>query len=162
LDVLINNAAIASMNHFLLTPLKTVKRVFDTNFVGTFLLCREAAKLMQKNQYGKIINFTTVAVPLKLAGEAIYASSKSAVVNLTEILARELSEFGIRVNAVGPAPVKTDLISSVPPEKIDKIISQQAVPRFCEFQDITHVIDFFIDERSDFITGQVIYLGGIR
>jgi 3-oxoacyl-[acyl-carrier protein] reductase len=162
LDVLINNAGIASMNHVLLTPLSTVKKVFDTNFVGTFLLCREAAKLMQKNHYGRIINFTTVAVPLKLEGEAIYASSKAAVVNLTEITARELSQFGITVNAIGPSPVKTDLIASVPPEKIEELIQRQAIKRFAEFKDITNVLDFFISTDSDFITGQIIYLGGIR
>ncbi len=62
---------------------------------------REAAKIMQKNHYGRIINLTTVAVPLKLEGEASYASSKAAVVTLMHILSRELSEFGITVNAIG-------------------------------------------------------------
>jgi 3-oxoacyl-[acyl-carrier protein] reductase len=57
LDVLINNAGIASMNHILLTPIKTVKRIFSTNVIGAFLFCREATKLMQKNKYGRIVNF---------------------------------------------------------------------------------------------------------
>jgi len=61
LDVLINNAGIASMNHILLTPLQTVKDIFNTNFVGTFLFCREAAKLMQRHNYGRIVNFITIA-----------------------------------------------------------------------------------------------------
>lgn len=161
LDILINNAGIASMNHILLTPLKTVKDVLNTNIVGTFLFCREAAKLMQKNNYGRIVNFATVAIPLKIEGEAIYAASKAAIVTLTEILAKELAEFGITVNAVGPTPVKTDLIRSVPQEKIDSLISRQAISRFGEFKDIANVIDFFIQPESDFITGQVIYLGGV-
>ena len=88
LDHLINNAGIASMNHSLLTPLSTVNAVLDTNVVGTFLFCREAAKLMKLAGYGRIVNITTVAVPLKLEGEAIYVASKAAVMSLTEVLAR--------------------------------------------------------------------------
>lgn len=161
LDILINNAGMASMNHFLLTPVRTVHQVINTNLVGTFLFCREAAKLMKKNKYGRIINFTTVAVPLKLEGEAIYASSKAAVMSLTGILAKELAEFGITVNAVGPTPTKTDLIRSVPQEKLDALLRQQAIHRFGEFRDIINVIDFFIRPESDFVTGQVIFLGGV-
>jgi 3-oxoacyl-[acyl-carrier protein] reductase len=161
LDVLINNAGVAAMNHILLTPLSTVNKVLNINVTGTFLFCREAAKLMQKNSFGRIVNFTTVAVPLKLEGEAIYASSKAAVITLTEILARELGEYGITVNAIGPTPVKTDLTGSVPEEKINAMLHQQAIQRFGEFRDIANVIDFFISEESDFITGQTLFLRGI-
>jgi len=161
LDILINNAGIASMNHALLTAINTVHKILNTNVVGTFLFCREAAKLMQRNRYGRIINFSTVATPLKLEGEAIYASSKAAVVSLTQILARELADIGITVNAIGPTPVKTDLIKSVPVEKLERLIERQSIHRYGEYGDIINVIDFFIKPESDFITGQVIYLGGI-
>lgn len=161
LDISIHNAGIASMNHIFLTPLSTAKKILDTNVIGTFLFCREAGKLMKKNKFGRIINFATVASPLKLEGEALYACSKAAVVNLTEIIARELAEFGITVNAVGPTPVKTDLIRSVPEDKMKALIARQAIPRFGEFRDISNVIDFLIKSESDFVTGQVIYLGGV-
>ena len=161
LDHLINNAGVASMNHCILTPLSTVHNVLNTNVVGTFLFCREAAKLMQKRRYGRIVNFSTVAVPLKLEGEAIYAASKAAIISLTEVLARELAEFGITVNSVGPTPVETDLIRSVPEDKLDALLARLAIPRLGTFQDIANVIDFYLRKESAFITGQTIYLGGV-
>src|SRR5262245_52327185 len=91
LDILINNAGIASMNHILLTPLSTVQGILNTNVVGTFLFCREAARIMRKHTFGRIVNFSTVATPLKLEGEAIYAASKAAIVTLTKVMAFELA-----------------------------------------------------------------------
>ncbi len=161
IDILINNAGIASMNHSLLTKVDTINSIIKTNFLGTFIFCREAAKIMQNSDFGRIINFSTVAVPLNLEGEAIYASSKAAVVSLTKILSKEFSSFGITVNALGPTPVKTDLIRSVPKSKIKNLIDMQTIKRFGEYKDISNVIDFYIAEESDFITGQVLYLGGI-
>lgn len=161
LDVLLNNAGIASMNHVLLTPGATVQKVMATNVLGTFLFAREAAKIMQRRRYGRIVNFATVATPLRLEGEAIYAASKAAVVSLTEVLARELADLNITVNAVGPTPVKTDLIGGVPQAKMDALLARQAIRRFGEMEDVTNVVDFFIRPESDFVTGQVLYLGGV-
>ncbi len=161
LDNLVNNAGIASMNHALLTPMETLDNIFSTNVKGTFLFCREAARLMQKNHYGRIVNMTTVATPLRLEGEAIYAASKAAVLNLTEVLAREFADLGITVNSVGPTPVKTDLIRSVPKEKLDALLARQAIHRFGEPSDVINVIDFFLKRESSFVTAQNIYLGGV-
>lgn len=161
LDHLINNAGIAAMNHALLTPIDTVRKVLETNVIGTFLFCREAAKVMQKRAFGRIVNFSTVAVPLKLEGEAIYASSKAAVHSLTQILARELASYGITVNAVGPVPIDTDLVRGVPKEKIAALVDRQAIHRLGEFRDVANVIDFFLAKESEMVTGQTIYLGGV-
>ena len=161
LDALLNNAGIASMNHALLTPGATMERVFQTNVFGTFLFCREAAKLMGRKKFGRIVNFATVATPLKLEGEAVYAASKAAVVSLTEVLAREVAEMGITVNAVGPTPVPTDLVGAVPEEKMTALIARQAINRYGTMEDVLNVCDFFLSERSDFVTGQTIYLGGV-
>ena len=161
LDNLINNAGIASMNHAMLTPMSTVENIFQTNVYGTFLFCREAARVMQKKQSGRIVNMTTVATPLRLEGEAVYAASKAAVLNLTEVLAREFAPMGITVNSVGPTPVPTDLIRSVPKEKMDALLARQAIPRFGEPSDVVNVIDFFLRPESDFVTAQNIYLGGV-
>lgn len=161
LDNLINNAGIASMNHSLLTPLSTVNNILNTNVTGTFLFSREAAKLMRNQKSGRIVNFTTVAIPLKLEGEAIYAASKAAVLCLTEILAREFAGDGITVNAVGPTPIETDLTRFVPKAKMDQLLARQAIHRFGTFEDIANVVDFFLRPKSEFITGQNIFLGGV-
>jgi len=160
-DALLNNAGIASMNHAMLTPKSTVERIFQTNVFGTFLFCREAAKLMARKKSGRIVNFATVATPLKLEGEAAYAASKAAVVSLTEVLARELAPLGITVNAVGPTPVPTDLVGSVPQAKMDALIARQAIHRYGTMEDVLNVCDFYLSERSDFVTGQTLYLGGV-
>ena len=161
-DALLNNAGIASMNHALLTPASTVNRILQTNVVGTFLFCREMSKLMRRTNNGRIINFTTVAHPLNLEGEAIYAASKAAVESRTRILASELAELKITVNAIGPTPIETDLIRGVPQEKMDALLARQALGRMGEVRDVINAVDFYLREESDFITGQVLYLGGIN
>jgi 3-oxoacyl-[acyl-carrier protein] reductase len=161
LDILINNAGMASLNHSLLTPVSTLKKLFETNFIGTFLCSRQAVKLMQKNNFGRIVNFTTVAVPLNLEGEAIYASTKCAVEQFTKIFAKEVASMGITINLIGPTPIQTDLIKAVPKIKIDELLNQQAIKRMGDFEDIINVINFYIRKESNFITGQTIYLGGV-
>jgi 3-oxoacyl-[acyl-carrier protein] reductase len=162
IDVLINNAGAASMNHALLTPYSTSKKLLETNFYGTFLFCRETAKIMTRQKSGRIVNYTTVAVPLNLEGELVYSSSKAAVEQLTRVLAAEIGNSGVTVNAVGPTPVATDLIKNVPAHKIDDLLNRQCIKRMGKFEDVLNVIEFFIDPKSDFITGQIIYLGGIN
>lgn len=162
IDILLNNAGIASMNHFLTTSLQSVQNIFNTNFLGTFLFSREVSKVMMKNKTGRIINYTTVASPLRLEGEAIYAASKAAVENFTQTIAKELSVYNITVNAIGPTPIETDLIKAVPKDKINDLLQKQTIKRLANYEDIKNVIDFFMDEKSNFITGQILYLGGVH
>ncbi|MFM7390688.1 MAG: SDR family NAD(P)-dependent oxidoreductase [Vampirovibrionales bacterium] len=157
----LNNAGIASMNHTLLTPLHVLDNIFSTNVKGTFLFCREAAKLMSRHRYGRIVNFATVATPLRLEGEAVYAASKAAVASLTQVLANELAPYHITVNAVGPTPIETDLIKNVPPAKMEALLARQGIQRFGTLADVANVTDFFLQPSSNFVTGQVLYLGGV-
>jgi 3-oxoacyl-[acyl-carrier protein] reductase len=117
---------------------------------------------MVRQGRGRIVNFATVATPLRLEGESLYAASKAAVESFTQVLARELGPAGVTVNAVGPTPVQTDLIKNVPKAKMDALLARQAIRRFGEVGDIINVVDFFLRPESGFITGQVIYLGGVN
>jgi len=161
INILINNAGIASLNHSILTPGSLVDKVFKTNYAGSFYFSRECAKHMMKAKKGRIVNFTSIAVPLNLEGEMVYASSKAAVEKMTKIMAKELASFNITVNALGPSPIYTDLIKVIPKDKLNELIEQQAIKRLGEYSDIENVMDFFIDDKSEFITGQIIYLGGL-
>ncbi len=160
-DVLINNAGIASMNHYILTPLATAKKVMDTNFFAPFAVTRAFINSLKKSEQPRVVNFSTVAVPFNLDGELAYVASKSAVESMTKILAKELASFKITVNAIGPTPVKTFLTVNVPTDKIQNLLDKQAIKRFGEFEDVGNVVDFFIQKSSDFITGQILYLGGV-
>lgn len=161
LTALINNAGIASMNAFALTPSSTFENVFSTNVHGTFLFCQKALGMLKRAKNPSIINMTTVAVPLQLEGESIYAASKSAVETLTQIIAKEYGVFGIRCNAIGPSPIDTNLIRSVPKDKIDKLIEHQSIKEMASPSDVLNLVDFFLSPNSKMITGQIIYLGGI-
>ena len=112
-------------------------------------------------KFGRIVNFSTVGVPFRLEGEAIYTASKAAVEMLTKILAKEFADMNITVNAVAPSPIKTDLIKNVPDDKIGKLIDRQAIKRFTLQEDILNVIEFFIQSKSEMVSGQTIYLGGV-
>ena len=159
LDMVINNAGIASMNHLLLTPGATIERIMRTNFVGAALVVARA-KLMIKGTGGRIVNMSTVAVPMRLEGEAVYAASKAAL-TFMRILAYELGRWAITVNALGPTPIETDLIRAVPKDKIDEIVARLAIKRLATFEDIAHAIDFLVHPASGYITGQTLYLGGV-
>lgn len=157
IDVLINNAGTASMNHLMLTPTKTYDTVMDTNLKGTFLFSRECAKAMMKTG-GKIINLSSVAVPLALEGEAIYAASKAAIETLTKVMAKEVAPMNITVNAIGPGPIDTDLLKGVSKEKLEALLNQLPSKSLGTKEEVLEKIEQFLHSNR---TGEVVYLGGL-
>ncbi len=160
LDVLVNNAGVASMNALALTPVETVQRIFRTNAEATILMSRAAIRLLRRSPAGRIVNLSTVAVPLRLPGEAVYAASKAAIEVFTRIAAHEFGEFGVTCNALGPSPIATDLTAGVPGAKLDRLIEAQAIRRWATAEDVINVVEFFLSPSSQMVTGQIVYLGG--
>jgi 3-oxoacyl-[acyl-carrier protein] reductase len=160
LFALVNNAGTASMNHMLTTPVGTMRKLWDVNVLGTMICSREAAKQMVLRKRGRIVNCGSVAVPWALEGESVYTATKAAVEAYTKVLARELGDYGVTVNAVCPNPVKTDLIAGVPTEKMDRLVARQSIKRYGTIEDVLAVVDFFLNEAAGFVTGQTLYLGG--
>ncbi len=161
LYAVINNAGAASMNHAFLTPDSTVEKLLSTNVRGTFTVSREAAKLMRTAKQGRIVNISTIAVPLRLDGQAAYVAAKAAVERMSQVLAQEFGPFGITVNVVGPTPIDTDMTRGVPKKKMEALINRFAIRRMGTFEDVANVVDFFLRPESEAVTGQILYLGGV-
>jgi 3-oxoacyl-[acyl-carrier protein] reductase len=161
IDHLINNAGSASLNLLVTTPTSTFDHIVNANFKSTFLFTREVGKIMMRQQQGRIVNFSSVAAALSIELEGVYSASKKAVESLTITASRELASANITVNCLGPTPVATDLMKNVPQKNVDYILQQQSIKRFATLDEIASCVDFFLDSRSAFITGQVLYLGGV-
>lgn len=157
----VNAAGIASMNIAVTTDESTVQRLIQTNLVGTIYCCQLFAPIMLRQKYGSFINFSTIAVALALQGEAVYSASKAGVEGFSRSFAREMAAFNVRVNCIAPGPIQTDLLRGVTESQIQKIVSQQIIPRQFQKSDICDLVELLIDERAAAISGQVLSVGGV-
>ena len=161
LQVTINNAAInPTMSLAMLTAFSNAQEAIATNVLGTFVVCRESAKLMMRTKWGRIINLGSMAAKHEVAGEAIYTASKAAVNALTRVLAKELYPLGITCNVIAPAAIDTELTAQVNPEALRELLRRNAIPEFGSPADVCAAVDALIRPDSAAITGQILYLGG--
>jgi 3-oxoacyl-[acyl-carrier protein] reductase len=158
IDLLVNNAGAASMNALLLTPGSVAEQLMRVNYLGTFHCLQAVGKVMVRQRAGRIINLTTVAVPLSLEGEAAYVASKAAVEALTKVAAKELASSGIVVTAVGFGPVETKLTRAVPKAALAKINDAIGRP---EGTTMSQAVDFILEHVRTAEGGKVEYLGKI-
>jgi 3-oxoacyl-[acyl-carrier protein] reductase len=161
IDLLINNAGAAALNAFLLTPGSVAEKLMRVNYLGTFHCLQAVGKVMVRQRAGRIINLTTVAVPLSLEGEAAYVASKAAVEALTKVAAKELATQGVRVVALGLGPVDTRLTRAVPKAALAKINGAIGRP---DGTSMEQAVDFILARihDADLKTGSVEYLGQIQ
>jgi len=158
---LVNAAGIASMNLAVTTPQSVTQKIINTNLLGTIYCCQLISPLMLRNKQGSIINFSTIAVALGLKGESIYAASKAGVEGFTRSFAREMADFNVKVNCIAPGPIDTSLLKGITAEQINKIVSQQIIPKQFKPESVADLVELLIDSRSDSLSGQVLHVGGV-
>ncbi len=156
IDLLVNNAGAASMNALLLTPSSVAEHLMRVNYLGAFHCLQAVGKVMVRQRAGRIINLTTVAVPLSLEGEAAYVASKAAVEALTQVAAKELAPSGVVVTAVGFGPIDTQLTRAVPKAALAKINTTIGRP---EGTTMAEAVDFLLAHFHSAKGGSVEYLG---
>lgn len=162
LDICINNAAVLTSQYAMIMPAASAKAMVETNLLGTFLVSREAAKLMRKGRWGRIVGVSSMAVSLEPMGDSVYAATKAAITTLAHVMAKELAATNITCNTMGITAFETDMLSQLPRDKVDAVISTLPLARMAAREDVAHVLDFFCGPGSECITAQTVYLGGVH
>lgn len=162
IDVLVNNAAVLTSIHAMLMPAARAEEMVRTNLLGSLYVAREAAKIMRKQSFGRIIGIGSMASTLEPIGDSVYAATKAASMTLTGVLAKEFGAYGITVNTVAVSALETDMLRQLPRERVDAVVAGLPLPRLATPDDIFNVIDFFASARSSYVTAQTVFLGGVH
>lgn len=158
-DVIVNNAGIIRDNVIWKMPVEDFDKVVDINLKGTWLMCKVAGTLMREQKRGRIVNITSRAW-LGNRGQSNYSASKAGVVGLTRVLALELGKYGVLVNSIAPGLIDTPLTQKLPTDVQEKLIEAQPTKSMGKPEDIANAVAFLCDEKTQFITGQTLYVDG--
>lgn len=168
-DVLVNNAGIVHAADFLSLSEADFDRVLRVNLKGAFLVAQSAARQMVSQieaggAPGAIINMSSVNAVFAIANQVPYSISKGGVNQLTKVMALALAPYGIRVNAIGPGSIMTDMLASVANDKTarQKVLSRTPLGRIGEPAEIAAIAAFLASDEASYITGQTIYADGGR
>jgi 3-oxoacyl-[acyl-carrier protein] reductase len=129
------------------------------NYMGSFFVSREAAKVMVRQKSGRIINTASMACGLHSEGVSAYAASKSAVIEYSKVLAKELAASNVTVNVIAPSMVETDMLDELGEEGRESALQSLTLKRTCSLEEVSHVVAFLASDLAGCLTGQVLYLG---
>ena len=159
-DILVNNAGITRDGLMVRMKESDWDLVLDINLKGSFLCSQQAAKQMMKQKSGVIVNIASIVGVMGNFGQANYSASKAGVIGLTKTLAREVASRGIRVNAIAPGFIDTEMTRVLDEEVRQKLIEQIPLARLGLPEDVARCVNFLVSDKSSYITGQVINLNG--
>ena len=160
LDILVNNAGTTRDGLIMMMPAEDFDTVIQTNLRSAWLMSKAASKTMMRKRTGVIINITSISGIMGNGGQSNYSASKAGLIGLTKSLARELSGRGIRVNAVAPGFVQTDLTSTLPADIASKLIENIPLQRWGTVEDVAHATAFLASDKASYITGHVLVVAG--
>ncbi len=160
IDILVNNAGVTRDNFLLMMRESDFDAVVDTNLKGAFLCIRHVVHAMMKQNYGRIVNVSSVTGLRGNAGQANYAASKAGVIGLTKAAARELAQRGITVNAVAPGFIATDMTAAMTEPAKEAALSQIPAGRMGHAHEVARAVAFLAGEDAAYITGQVLAIDG--
>ena len=162
IDVLVNNAGIAHGGLFQMTPVSVVRSVFDVNFFAQLELTQLMIRRMSRQKSGAIVNIGSIAGLDLAAGNVAYGVSKAALMAFTETLAAEVGSMGVRVNAVAPGLVDTEMATQMEKKAGTEMIQCSAMKRLATVEEIAQVVLFLASDAASFVNGQVITVNGGR
>ena len=160
LDVLVNNAGILQGALLGMITDGLIRAVLDTNVIGSLVHLQEASRLMARNQRGSIINVSSIIGRFGTEGQTAYAASKAAVIGMTKAAAKELAPKNIRVNAVAPGYIDTDMTRQMPQNKLQRQIPEIRMGRIGTVDEVAQAIMFLASDMSSYVTGQVLGVDG--
>jgi 3-oxoacyl-[acyl-carrier protein] reductase len=160
LDVLVNNAGVLKEALIGMISDAQLDEVMRTNSYSVIRLMQSASRLMMRQKSGAIVNVTSLIGRTGNEGNLIYAASKAAVIGATKSAARELAAHGIRVNAVAPGIIRTDMIADIPSAKMQQLQSSIKLGRVGEPEEVARVITFLASDLASYVTGQIIGIDG--
>ena len=159
-EALVNCAGIAEQAVFTDITDEMWNKMISTNLSGVFYCCREAIKSMLKSHNGAIVNIASMWGETGASCEVHYSAAKAGVIGLTKALAREVGPSGIRVNAVSPGVIKTDMLSSFYEEDLEALKNETPLLRLGTPEDVANAVEFLLSDNASFITGQVLSVNG--
>ena len=162
IDVLVNNAGISTVGLLSMSKVDDIKDLFDVNFFAMLRIIQKVSKRMARQRKGVIINMGSIAGIEPQAGKIAYGSSKAAVMMMTKCLAKELGPMGIRVNAIAPGPIETEMIHQYKDEMLEKLASESALRRLGKKEEIAQVALFLASDQASYINGEIIKVDGGR
>lgn len=164
IDFLVNNAGISDQ----MLPLtdqvtETWQKIMDIHLKGTYLCCKEVARHMISQSFGKIVNISSIVGLTGFPMRTAYGPAKNAIVNLTKVLAIDLAPYKINVNAVAPGYIKTEMVENlIKNKKLNqkKICKRIPLKRIGSSEDVAHVVEFLCSDKANYITGETIVVDG--